>query len=326
MMNRESFPKIYNKDDLKRIKNLVDLEEDLVIPDTNGFLNEVPSDGQIILSGWGGPGIDRRFLKLMPNLEAIFYGAGSIRGIVSDEFWEKDIVITSSWTANAVPVAEYTFAQIILCLKNTYMFQKNYATQKDKFVKSERFVYGSYKSRVGIISLGMIGRLVLRLLKELDVDVFVYDPFISVEEAYALGIQLMDLENIFKTCHVISLHTPWLPETEGMIRGKHFKSMMPDSSFINTARGAIVNEEEMINVLRDRCDITAVLDVTHPEPPSKDSPLFTMDNVFLTPHIAGSMGSECSRMGSYAVDELERYINGKELQFRITREKFDRMA
>ncbi|MBN2881936.1 MAG: glycerate dehydrogenase, partial [Clostridia bacterium] len=85
IMNKEAFAQIYSKEELRRIRKLVELDENILIPDENGYLKDVPSDGQIILSGWGGPRIDGRFLELMKDLEAVFYGAGSIRGIVTDE-------------------------------------------------------------------------------------------------------------------------------------------------------------------------------------------------------------------------------------------------
>jgi len=120
---------------------------------------------------------------------------------------------------------------------------------------------------------------------------------------------------------VVSLHTPWLKETEKMITGEHFRMMKPDASFINTARGAVIDEPAMVEVLAEREDITAVLDVTYPEPPKPGSPLYTLPNVVLTPHIAGSMDRECQRMGQYAVDECRRFLAGEPLQWQITREK-----
>ncbi|MBN2558293.1 MAG: hydroxyacid dehydrogenase, partial [Clostridia bacterium] len=283
---------------------------------------------------------DKSFLEKTPRLEAVFYGAGSIRGIVTPEFWDFGIVITSSWAANAVPVSEYTFAQIVLCLKNAYKINKIYckgfipsessfkqALQKHTgYFDGGKILHGAYGTTVGIISLGMIGRMVCDKLKSLDVGIVAYDPYADKEYAKSNGIELVSLEELFRSSHVVSLHAPLLTATEKMIKKEHFQSMMPGASFINTARGAIVDEEGMVEVLEERKDLTAVLDVTHPEPPLAGSKLYSLENVFLTPHIAGSMDEECRRMGKYAVDELERYINGEKLRYRITKEQFQNMA
>ena len=123
-----------------------------------------------------------------------------------------------------------------------------------------------------------------------------------------------------------SLHTPWLPETERLITGAHLASLKPYATFINTARGAIVREDEMIAVLQQRPDLVAVLDVTYPEPPAADSPLYTLPNVIITPHIAGSMQAECRRQGQYMIAELERYLAGQPLKYGLTRAKAAIMA
>jgi phosphoglycerate dehydrogenase-like enzyme len=93
--------------------------------------------------------------------------------------------------------------------------------------------------------------------------------------------------------------------------------MKPGASFINTARGAVVNEADLIAVLREREDLFAVLDVTYPEPPAPDSPLFDLPNVLLTPHIAGSLNNECRRMGRTMVEELGRWLRGEPLRYRV---------
>jgi len=149
---------------------------------------------------------------------------------------------------------------------------------------------------------------------------------VTDEIAKDLNVQLCSLETLFEQCDVVSLHTPWLKETEGMITGKHIASMKPGATFINTSRGAIVNEPEMINVLKERPDLFAVLDVTYPEPPQPGSDLYTLPNVILTPHIAGSMNGECRRMGRYMVEELQRYLSGQPLQWQITKERAAIMA
>jgi len=172
----------------------------------------------------------------------------------------------------------------------------------------------------------MIGRRVCELLRPHDVQVIAYDPYCSAEDAAGLGVRLCGLEEVFERADVVSLHTPWLKETEGMITGAHFAKMKQGASFINTSRGAVVREEEMIEVLKRRPDLFAVLDVTYPEPPAEGSGLFSLPNVVVTPHMAGSIGPECRRMGRYIVEELQRYCAGQPLRWALTREQAARMA
>ncbi len=285
---------------------------------------DLMADLEIILSGWGGPWVDADFLDKAPNLKAIFYGSGSIRSVVSDEFWKRGLTICSAWGANAVPVAEYTLSQILWCLKLGYTYARRC---KNKIRKKDLPVFGGFRSTVGLVSLGMIGRLVAKLLQHFEVNVLVYDPFVEDDAIQELGAtRADDIDHVFRESAVVSLHTPNLPSTQKMIKGRHFELMQQNAAFINTARGAVVDELAMIDVLQKRPDITAVLDVTYPEPPADDSPLFTLDNVVLTPHIAGSMHEECQRMGLYMTEELERYLNGNPLRWQVTPQIFARMA
>lgn len=172
----------------------------------------------------------------------------------------------------------------------------------------------------------MVGRHVRELLRPFNVRVLAYDPFISPAQAATLDITLCSLETLFREARVVSLHTPLLSETTGMIRGAHLASMMGGATFINTARGKLVRHEELIEVLEQRSDLHAVLDVTDPEPPPPGSPLYTLPNVTLTPHIAGSLGSEHRRLGQVMVAELRRFVAGEPLQHAITREQAQFMA
>jgi len=156
--------------------------------------------------------------------------------------------------------------------------------------------------------------------------VVAYDPYISPEEAARLRVKLVSLDEVFALSDVVSCHTPVLKETEKMIQRRHFELMKPGSTFINTARGAVVDEEGMVQVLKKRADLFAVLDVTEPLPPSGESPLYSMPNVMLTPHIAGCLGPECRRMGKLMVDELDRYLSGKALRYEIDQKRFQTMA
>ena len=179
---------------------------------------------------------------------------------------------------------------------------------------------------MALISLGMIGRLVARLLRNFQVNVIAYDPFATPAAAAELGVRLVSLEEAFATADVVSLHTPWLKETENLVTGQLIASMKRNATFINTARGAVVAEEEMLDVLERRPDLTALLDVTYPEPPAPSSRIYTLPNVMLTPHIAGSLDGECQRMGQYAVDECRRYLAGEPLQWQVTRKMAETLA
>ena len=111
-----------------------------------------------------------------------------------------------------------------------------------------------------------------------------------------------------------------------MLRKDHFASMKPESAFINTARGEIVNEPELVEVLQERPDIFAVLDVTNPEPPIPDSPILTLPNAILTPHLAVSLSQECIAMGRSMVNEFKRYIAGERLKWEVRQTDLDRIA
>lgn len=326
ILNKGSFSDIYSKKEQNIIDDLMDV---YAKPQTASSIKENPdilNDVEIIMSGWGCPTIDKQFLDYAPNLKAIFYGAGSIKKLATDEMWDRGIILTSSWVANAMPVAEYTIASIFYCLKNAFRHNREYTALKDNSHKKSIPVLGAFRTTIGIISLGIIARRVCELLKSFDMNVIAYDPYVTQAQANELNVTMVSLDEIFKKSDIVSLHTPWLPETENMITGKHFEMMKPNSSFINTARGAIIKENEMIEVLTKRQDIQAVIDVTYPEPPSQDSLLFTLENVFITPHIAGSMNMECNRMGEYAVNQLKKYLNNEPLEYQITQEMAKNMA
>ena len=323
ILNPEAFKNIYGSPELEAVNRLVEL---VGPPRTADEVRQDPAilqDVEVIFSGWGGPCIDADFLAHAPKLKALFYGAGSVRGIVTDALWERGIVVTSSYGANAVPVAEYCTAAILFSLKLGWQHARA-VRERRAYVRFD--VPGAFETTIGLVSLGMVGRKTRDMLRAFDLQVLAYDPFVKPEQARALNVTLVSLDELFHRSQVVSLHTPNLPETRHLIRGRHLRLMPVNGTFVNSARGAIVNEPEMIEVLKERSDLTAVLDVTLPEPPVPESPLYQLPNVILTPHIAGSMSGECRRMGQYAVAECRRWLNGEPLQWQITRELAARLA
>lgn len=324
-MNSASFELVYPKAVRKEIESLSNIYKQ---PLTNQQLQQdlsVLHEAEVIFSGWGGPKLDQTLLNAAPNLKAFFYAAGSLKHTVTKAAWERDILLTNAVKANAVPVAEYTLSQILFCLKKGWTFTRSIRRNKQYPTKTND-VSGAFGSTVGIVSLSTVGRMVCELLKSFDVHVIAYDPYIKADEAAKLGVKLCSLEEIFSRSDVVSLHTPLLEETRGMIGKELLSRMQPSASMINTSRGAIVKEAEMVKVLQERPDITAVLDVTSPEPPHPDSPLYILDNVILTPHLAGSAGKECGRMGYCMLEEFKRYVKKEPLQWQVKEAHFDILA
>jgi phosphoglycerate dehydrogenase-like enzyme len=276
---------------------------------------------EVIFTGWGPPVFDDAFFDSAPALKAIFFAGGQIH--LPDSMWKRGIVATTAQWANSIPVAEYTLATILFSLKHGWRLSRE-CREKRTFV-DRNGAPGCYGSTVGIISLGAIARILLRLLAPFDLNILVADPFLAPGEAADLGVERASLEELFVRSDVVSLHAPVLPETIGMIRGEHLASMKPHGTFINTARGVIVRQAEMIDVAIRRPDLQFILDVTDPEePPRADSPLYDLPNVVLTPHIAGSAGPECRRMGRYMVEELERFVRGEPLKWAVKPRAADR--
>jgi phosphoglycerate dehydrogenase-like enzyme len=265
---------------------------------------------EVIITSWGMPAMTPEFLALYPRLRAVFCGAGSPRGFVTDASWRRGVRIITAAEANGLPVAEYAFAQTILGLKRAWPQAAAVRAEK-RFVRTGPTPTGTFGSTVGLLALGHIGRLMAHRLQTIDVKVLAYDPYVAPEDARALGVTLTSIEDLFARSDVVSCHLPLIPETEGMLRGAHFRSLQPGAVFINTARGEVVAEPEMIEVLRERPDLLAIIDVTDPEPPRNGSPLFELPNVFLTPHIAGSLGPECRRLGASIATDVELYVRDR---------------
>jgi phosphoglycerate dehydrogenase-like enzyme len=315
--------RIYGPDGIAEISQLVDLTDCAELLDTLYALSPVLADTEVILSGWGMVTMNADFLDAAPRLKAVMYGAGSVRYFLTDDFWERDILLTSAWAANAIPVIEYTIAAITFGLKKVLLAAD--MTRREKTFKTPAGTIGLYGAKVGIIGAGMVGAGVLQRLKAYEVETFCYDPHLCPHRARELWTTPMGFDEIFRTCDVVSLHAASIPATEHMITGAHFRSMKEGAVFINTARGRIVREDEMVEVLQ-KGKIFAFIDVTDPEPPEAGSPLYTLPNVLLTPHLAGPEGAEVRRNGQHVIEELKRYLAGEGPRYPVTKEMMEWMA
>lgn len=282
---------------------------------------------QYIFSTWGMPVFTEDEIRTcFPNLECVFYAAGSVQ-FFARPFLSCGIKVFSAWAANAVPVAEYTVAQIILANKGFYQNQLYYKRGEHAKAASHFHAHtGNYRMKVGLIGVGMIGTMVAERLQNYNAEVLVYDPFLSDEKASVLRVRKVDLEEVFTECEVVSNHLANNAQTQNMLTSSLFEKMKPYATFLNTGRGAQINENGLVDFLKKRPDCTAVLDVTVEEPLPLSHPLFSCENCFITTHIAGSAGHEVWRMAEYMLDELHRFESGKKTLYCVTHKMLETMA
>lgn len=279
----------------------------------------------VILGGWGMPVLDTEFLRRAPKLRAVFYAAGSVRGFMTPEAWARGLTLTTAAQANSETTAEFALSLVLFSLKHGWHFVRNpRVAWRD--AHAHRDIPGMYGSRVGLVSFGRVARRLADLLRHLPVEVVGWDPVQPAEVLREHGVRACDLPTLFRTSHVVSLHVPWLSETENLVGRELIESMQPGATLVNTSRGAVLDEDALVDVLRLRPELTAVLDVTREEPPAPDSPLYELPNIVLTPHIAGAYGPECQRLGACAVDELVRYAREEKLLHALRREEAALMA
>lgn len=318
---------VYQRETLDLLHEEADLERTCL---TSRDIRNHPEryrEVRYMFSTWGCPAFSEEELReLLPSLECLFYAAGSVQEFARP-YLRRGVRIFSAWGANGIPVAEYTTAQILLANKGFFVTSR-YASRGDRKTAQDAVAQfcGNYDVNVGIIGAGMIGKLVIRMLQKHKVNVWVFDPFLPDAQAAELGVQKCELPFLFEHCRTVSNHLANNAATQGMLNGALFGKMMPYATFINTGRGAQVVEGDLIRVLTDRPDLTAVLDVTFPEPPVEGSPLYALENCILTPHIAGSIGNEWHRMSVYMREEYLRYISGEKCLYEVTEAMLQTMA
>ncbi len=323
--NQLQFSKVYTPEVLYKLSEYGELSPRINkknIEENKEFLK----DCEIAFATWGMPQFSKEEIaEYMPDLKAVFYSAGTVQ-YFARPFLESGVKVYSAFAANAVPVAEYTFAQITLAAKGYFQAAKYYRILPLRSFSFANSATGNFGCRVGLVGLGAIGKMVAERLKALDVEVYACDPFISEETAKSLGVTLVDMETIFSECDIISNHLANKPELENIFDYKLFKRMKKRSTFINTGRGAQVAEYSLALSLILHPSRTFVADVLKRETFPFINPLFWVPNAILTPHIAGSTGNEPQRMAYYMMEEMERFVSGTSTRYEVTLEVLERMA
>lgn len=323
--NQLQFSKVYTPEVLKKLAEYGELS-DKINRKNLGENADFLKDCEIAFSTWGMPKFTKEEIKeYMPKLKAVFYSAGTVQ-YFARPFLESGVKVYSAFAANAVPVAEYTFAQITLAAKGYFQAAKYYRSLPLRSLVFANSSTGNFGCKIGLVGLGAIGQMVAKRLMELDVEVYAYDPFVPEEKAAELGVKLISLEELFSECDVISNHLANKPELENIFNYKLFKKMKKHSTFINTGRGAQVAEYSLALSLLLHPSRTFVADVLKREFFPYINPLYWCPNAILTPHIAGSTGKEPQRMAYYMMEEMEKFLSGEESKYEVTPESLERMA
>lgn len=316
VLDSPAFEKIYGWEHFSEIARRVGV---LAPPCSASELERVApflAEAELFFSGWGAPIMDEALLNRMPRLRAVFYGAGTIRYFATDALWQRGIRVTTATAVNGDTVADYAAGGILFALKQGFGLAR--CVREARGYPSPRLsVPGVNGGTVALLSFGATARAVHRKLEPFGVRFLVYDPHLA-RAAVPAGVQLVSLEQAFAEADVVSIHTPLLPATDGLVNRDLLLSMRCGATLLNTARGRIIRSADLIEVLAMRSDITAVLDVTDPEPPPTNSPLYTLPNVVLTPHVAGATDRECLRLGEFIVAELDRWLAGAPLHGEVT--------
>lgn len=302
--------KLFDEPMLRRLQSLVSIRTDTAWTDLDAVAGTDLAETEVLITGWFAPCVSADVLDRMPSLRAILHAGGSVKSIVSESVWDRGILVTTAADANAVPVAEYTLAMILAAGKRVFPLSREYARRQSGIDLTREYpAIGAHRATVGIIGASRIGRKVIQLLRPFSYEVLVSDPFLSDVEAGELGVQSVPLAELLARSSIVSLHAPDLESTRGMLGAAEFASMPDGATFINTARQALVDQDALIAELRTgRLD--AVLDVTEPDPLFPGHPLFGLPNVLLTPHIAGSRGTELLLLGESVLGEVERVVAG----------------
>lgn len=280
-------------------------------------------DADIAVTSWGCPILDQNLLDSAPKLKAVLHAAGTVKGIVSPELWERGIRVSSAADALGKGVAETALGLMIMSLKNVWQLTKN--TREGEWNKDKDKIKEVFGITIGVVGAGRAGRHFIRLLQAFDVNIVVFDPTVSEEEAKSIGVTKLELEDLLTQSDVVSIHAPSIPETENMFNRGRLQLMKDDAILINTARGSIIDEVALISEL-EKGRLLACLDVTNPEPPAADHPFRTLPNVVLTPHIAGAVNNGLQRLGQYVVEDIERFLAGNKMAGEVEYVKLNQLA
>ena len=313
-----SIPLGENRDTFLTAENVAFLETlgTLTWNDTEDYLNaeqmrDALENVDVLVCGWGTPKLTEEVLSKANRLKLVAYVAGSVANVVSDDMYRRGIRIVCGNEAFARSVAEATLAYMLCALRDIPYYNSR---MQNGLWKTERSHGRALNDKtVGIIGYGAISKYLLDLLKPFNVKILLYSGHMTVEQAEQLGVQKADLDEIFSTCQVVSVHTARSAKNYHLVDERLLRLMQEDAVLVNTARGDIIDEEALIRVAKEG-KIRAILDVFEVEPLPADSGLRGMENVILLPHCGGPTVDKRCDAARLVLDDILRMQQGLPLQ------------
>ena len=273
---------------------------------------ELAAAADFLWVGW--PPVDAEMIVKTTKLKLIHKCGVGVDKIDLTAARSKGIKVYLTGGINAIPVSE--MALLLMMAVMRHLVYANIRLRNGKWISTELKGINQHLTgkTVGIVGMGNIGKNLTKLLKGFECNVFYYDvqrPSPDMERTF--GITYKPLEELLKSCEIISLHAPLTPETTHMMNAKTLAMMDKNAILVNTARGELIDEKALVDALRNGTIAGAGLDVFATEPLDPNSPLLAMDNVILSPHVAGSTLNNMSARAMRIVKNLDAFINGGEI-------------
>lgn len=294
------------------------------LPETvdEGYVLRNIAGAEAAVTCWGTPKITGPLLAAGVDLKLIAHGAGTPRAIVDDDVWAKGVRVFTAAPVIAADVAETALWGIIDLQKHMKEFDAGmrsggWFTNLLELKCDMRRL--NYRLTAGVVSASRVGRHMIRLLQAFGVKVMLFDPYVSSGEAALLGVTPAGLDELMVSCDVVTVHAPSLPETRNLIGARHLSALRDGAVFVNTSRGAVVDERALIDELKTG-RISAYLDVFEQEPLPLGSELYKLGNVRLSPHMSGghTVNGGYER-GDYLVEQLRSWKTNGTLQDEVTK-------
>ena len=284
------------------------------------------SDYDVVITGWGTPRFSDELLAAASRLKLIAHSAGSIKQMLPPPVFAQGIVVTHAAVAIAPAVAEMSILLILLSLRQVHKLDRS-LKNGEPWAATKPIAMGQelVGQRVGVIGAGYTGRCVIQLLHGFKTEIWVYDPYLTTERAAELGVRKSELDELLASCPIVTLQAPPTKETHHMIGARELRLLQDGAIFTNTARSHLVDQAALLAELQTG-RFQAALDVFDQEPLSVDSPFRQLDNVILTPHVAGASRQARWRQGRTIVEELQRFVAGEPLRHQVSAAMLETMG